>query len=126
MYKINQDIRHRRLIFFAQAPATSSSLWFDTLVKVQVSPTANATVVARWRAPGVYLTEADFVPGDGGAEDDGALVTVLYNATADASSLAIFDAADLSLLSASPLGRAVPFHAHGVVCPRGVACYSNP
>ena len=84
--------------------------------------------MARWSAPNVYLTEADFVPGPGAAqqEDDGVLMTILYNATADQSSFATFNATDLSLLSNSPLRRVVPFHAHGIVCPKGEECFSNP
>ena len=111
--------------FYAIAPADDSSQWFDTLVKVRVAPTTKAEVVSQWSAPGVYLTEADFAP-TGGSEDDGVLIAVLYNSTSDVSSLAIFDAKDLSLLSASPLDYVVPFHAHGIVCPKGEACYSNP
>ena len=80
--------------------------------------------------PGIYVTEADFVPRtertDAHAEDDGVLLSVLYNATADESSLGVFDAASLDLLDVYPLGGVVPFHAHGIVCPAGRSCFTNP
>ena len=55
---------------------------------------------------------------------------MLYNATADESSFGVFDAKTLTPLSMWPLGAAVPFHAHGIVCNRGAEggqrCFSNP
>ena len=43
-------------------------------------------------------------------EDDGVLLSILYNATSDSSSVGIFDAKDLQLLLQYPLSFAVPFH----------------
>lgn len=74
----------------------------------------------------MYLTEADFMPQEGGAEDAGALLAVLYNATSSLSSLAVFDAETLQLRSQASLGGVIPFHAHGIVCPKGLKCISNP
>jgi hypothetical protein len=75
------------------------------------------SVAHRWHQEGVYVTEADFVPrqGDGAyAEDDGVLLSVLYHADTDSSSLAVFDAKDLSLLASFAIpGGVVSFHAHG-------------
>ena len=62
----------------------------------------------------------------GGAEDGGHLVSVLYNSTSDESVLAVFDAATLHPVMMVPMGMVVPFHAHGVVCPAGENCYTNP
>ena len=62
-------------------------------------------------------------------EDDGLLLTVLYNASADESSFGVFDAKTMTPLSMWPLGAAVPFHAHGIVCAAkggGQRCFSNP
>lgn len=129
--------------FYAIAAADSSSRWFDKLIKVDASGN-EATVVAEWTSPGIFLTEADFVPGWSGAsadsneedsqEDLGTLMTVAYNATSDSSFLAAFDARTLSLIEQWELGGVVPFHAHGIVCPSGSnplfekskGCYSNP
>ena len=97
----------------------------------------------RWRRrgqvvfPGVYLTEADLCRALAAeeaasrrhrdAEDDGLLLTVLYNASADASLAGVFDARTVTPLGLYPLGRlVVPFHAHGIVCLPGEACFTNP
>jgi carotenoid cleavage dioxygenase-like enzyme len=66
------------------------------------------------------------VPELGATEDSGALLTVLYNASSSESSLAVFDAETLQLRSQTPLGGVIPFHAHGIVCPNGRPCISNP
>ncbi len=130
--------------FYAIQPRSLQSRWFDSIIKVDVqnsngtsfcfdslalsalTPVAGGHVVASWSAPDVYFTEADFVPKAGGAEDSGLLLSVLYNATSSESSLAVFDAESLQLRSQTPLGGVIPFHAHGIVCPNGRPCISNP
>jgi len=125
LFKMRPDYR----FFYAIAAASPTSRWFDQLIKVDVESRA---VIQRWSAPGVFLTEADFIPslerqGSGSApEDEGKLVSVLYNATNDASSLAVFDARTLRLVDQYALDFVVPFHAHGIVCMPGQACYTNP
>ena len=137
--------------FYAIAAQSENSKWFDELIKVDASG-EEAAVVASWSSMGVFLTEADFVPGwvagsNGGSgsgggqaatvdEDLGTLLTVAYNSTSDSSFLAAFDAKTLELVAAWDLGGGVvPFHAHGIVCPSGDAnagfdkakgCYTNP
>lgn len=104
----------------------SSSQWFDTIFKADVQA---QTVVQRWHEPGVYVTEADFVPlsAKDVAEDSGLLLSVLFNSTSVSSSLAVFDARDLNLIQLFPLGgQVLPFHAHGIVCQPNVGCFSNP
>jgi all-trans-8'-apo-beta-carotenal 15,15'-oxygenase len=109
--------------FFAIAASSPSARWFDRLIKVSAQ---NRTIVADWAAPGIFLTEASFIPhADAQAEDDGSLVSVVYNATADASALAVFSARTLRLVSWYPLDQVIPFHAHGVTC-RAATCYTNP
>ena len=124
LFKMSDQYR----FFYAIAAAnTKTSKWFDEAIKVD---TKQGRVVARWSAPNVYLTEFDFVPrGNSSAvqdEDDGVLMTVLYNATSDKSSYAIFDAKKMAPLATYDLGRAVPFHAHGISCRKGEACFTNP
>jgi carotenoid cleavage dioxygenase-like enzyme len=129
------------LLRYAIAPLDpSTSRWFDSVVKVDVK---KGSVQSRWSAPGVYLTEFDFLPlrnapdahggaagagaaESGGEEDDGLLLTILYNATSDESSFGVFDAKQLVPLGLYPLGGVVPFHAHGIVCTHGAGCYPNP
>ena len=122
---MNPDYRY----FYAIAPATASSRWFDSLIKVDVSGSTDS-IAAEWGEPGVFLTEASFLPlgeDEEGGEDHGALLSVLYNATKDASFLGIFNASNLDLMDSIPLGGVLPFHAHGIVCPGGgTRCFSNP
>jgi carotenoid cleavage dioxygenase-like enzyme len=109
--------------FYAIAASSPKAKWFDRLIKVSALKRA---VVADWSAPGIFLTEASYVAhANAQAEDDGSLVSVAYNATADASALAVFSARTLQLVSWYPLDQVIPFHAHGVTC-RGQKCYTNP
>ena len=109
--------------FYAIAASSPKAKWFDRLIKVSAPQRA---IVADWASPGVFLTEASFVPHAGAqAEDDGSLVSVAYNATSDASALAVFSARTLHLVSWYPLDQVIPFHAHGVSC-RADKCYTNP
>jgi carotenoid cleavage dioxygenase-like enzyme len=109
--------------FYAIAASSPSAKWFDRLIKVSAPQRA---VVADWASPGVFLSEASFVPhANPQGEDDGSLVSVVYNATADASALAVFSARTLLLVSWYPLDQVIPFHAHGVSC-RDAKCYTNP
>ena len=109
--------------FYAIAASSPQARWFDRLVKVSALRRA---IVADWASPGVFLTEASFVPHAGAqAEDDGSLVSVAYNATSDASALAVFSARTLHLVSWYPLDQVIPFHAHGVSC-RAEKCFTNP
>ncbi len=58
-----------------------SHRFYDSLVKLDVR---NGGLERRWTGGAdVYVTEADFVPRpEGGTEDDGVLVSVVYNSTA--------------------------------------------
>lgn len=127
-FKMNPDYRW----MYAIAPrSTATSRWFDQLVKVDIR---SGGIDKAWSAPGIYLTEFDFAPaGPGSApddEDDGLLLGIVYNQTSDLSSFAVIDAKTLAPLGMYPLGAAVPFHAHGIVCRGegavGKRCFSNP
>jgi len=113
--------------FYAIGIQSNTSAWFDRLVKVDVH---NDTIVRSWSAPNIYLTEFDFVPATNKTtpedEDDGVLISVIYNATSDKSSFAIFNATTLRPMAMYPLEHAVPFHAHGIVCKKGIPCFTNP
>jgi len=124
LFKMDADYR----FYYGIAPSnTSSSRWFDLAVKVD----AKAGRVERsWSSPGVYLTEFDFVPRTNSTspedEDDGVLLTVLYNTTSDTSTFGVFDAKTLNPVASYDMGGVVPFHAHGISCRRGEACFTNP
>lgn len=122
LFKMNPEYRW----FYGISPASNKSQWFDTLFKADAQ---NRNVVRSWHEPGVFVTEGDFVP-TGQDEDDGLLLSVIFNSTSDESSLAVFDARNLALLQTFPFGHGVviPFHAHGIVCTPGNnnRCFSNP
>jgi carotenoid cleavage dioxygenase-like enzyme len=78
------------------------------------------------------MTEFDFVPTateksqNMHAEDDGVLLSVLYNATDDTSLFAIFNASTIEPIGIYPMEHSVPFHAHGIICKKGIPCFTNP
>merc|ERR1711871_1175119 len=113
--------------FYATAASSQQSRWLDSIVKVDVGG-GRDTIAASWSAPGIYVSEADFVPFATAdtTEDDGLLLTILYNVTDETSSLGVLSAKDLELLETLPLGGIMPFQAHGVTCMPGQACFSNP
>ena len=100
------------------------SPWFSRIVKFDAQ---KRTVAAEWSAPNVFVTEADFIPktNTNADEDDGVLVSILYNASSDSSTFAIFDAKTLHMVDSYPLAQVIPFHAHGISC-KGSQCFSNP
>ena len=124
LFKMRPDYQ-----FFYGIAATdaSSSRWFDRAIKVNAKA---GKVVKSWSAPGIFMTEFDFIPRTNGTaakdEDDGVLLSVLYNASSDTSLFAVFDARELVPLKMYEMDAVVPFHAHGISCKRGEACFTNP
>lgn len=120
--------------FYAISPFdTSTSRWFDTIVKYDVT---TGELLASWNQPGIYVTEVDFIPRNKVSsstdviskdeEDNGILISILYDEEKDNSILGLFDAKDLKLLETfSLLGDKISFHAHGIVCTKE-KCFSNP
>ena len=112
LFKMNASFQ----FFYGIAPKQAnpaSSRWFQSVLKFG---SKTRTVLAEWSADDVYVTEPSFIPRrtHGGAEDDGVLFTVAFNATADQSSVVLLDAATLELVEMFPLPEVIPFHAHGI------------
>mmetsp|Transcript_160474 Transcript_160474/g.389749 ORF Transcript_160474/g.389749 Transcript_160474/m.389749 type:complete len:548 (+) Transcript_160474:239-1882(+) len=106
------------------SPVSDDSRWFDRIVKLNAQ---TRTVEKSWAAPGLFFTEADFIPRPGATqEDDGVLLSVVYNETADTSSVVVLDAANVTPIEVYKLPQVVPFHAHGISCPPGQRCWTNP
>eukprot|EP00040_Diaphanoeca_grandis_P029569 m.173432 g.173432 ORF g.173432 m.173432 type:complete len:507 (+) comp31726_c0_seq10:48-1568(+) len=120
-FKMNADYNY----VYAISPSTLGSQWFDKIIKVDVQ---SRKVVAYWTSPGIFVTEASFIPvGTSNDEEDGVLVSLAYNTTAARSSLLVFDPTTLGLIDSYSLGdNIVPFHAHGVSCTPTDGCYANP
>jgi len=119
LYKMNKDYEW----FYAISPTSPTTRWFDRILKIHAK---TGTISASWSSPNVYVSEADFVPSPTATlEDEGLLISIIYNATADSSSLMVFNASSLAPVLEYPLDGVVPFHAHGIVCTHG-ECYTNP
>ena len=123
LYKMDSSYQY----FYAIGITSNISGWFDRVIKVDVR---NDTITHAWSLPDLYLTEFDFVPArkekEGGKEDDGVLFGIAYNQTKDQSYVVMLNATNLFLLGMYPMEHVVPFHAHGIVCPSGIPCYTNP
>ena len=124
LFKMRPDYR----FFYGIAAADAgSSRWFDRAIKVDAKA---GKVVQSWSSPGIYMTEFDFIPRTNGTaaadEDDGVLVSVLYNETSDVSLFGVFDARELTPLELFQMDAVIPFHAHGISCRNGEPCFTNP
>lgn len=122
-FKMNPDYKY---FYGISAKSPDSSKWFDRIMKVNVQ---TGEMENFWDSPGVYVTEADFVPLDdsAGQEDHGILLSVAYNQTAGRSILLVLNAETLSLIDSYPLGNnIIPFHAHGISCTPKQGCFTNP
>lgn len=124
-FKMNPDYQ-----FFYGISITDpiTSRWFDRVIKVSAK---TGQIEKYWESPGIFVTEAGFVPlspdTPGAAEDDGVLISVAYNKTAGRSQLLILDAKGLTLIDSYPLGdQIIPFHAHSISCMPEHGCYTNP
>jgi beta,beta-carotene 9',10'-dioxygenase len=119
-YKMNKNYQ----FFYAIAPESVNSKFFDRVIKVNVQ---TGKIISEYSAPNTFFTEADFVPRPGATtEDDGLLLTVVYDVSTDTSSLSILDAQTLKLVDTYKLNQVIPFHAHGIVCTDSKKCYTNP
>jgi len=109
LYKMNPDYKY----YYAIAPKDlSSSKLFERIIKFDAK---SGDILLEWSAPDIYVMEADFVPRPKSVEeDDGILISLLYNATADATSLGLFDAISMKLVDMYPLENVIAFGAHGI------------
>ena len=84
--------------------------WFDTIVRADVEARSELT----WSEPGCYPGEPVFVAApDAAEEDEGVLLSVVLDATAQTSFLLVLDARDLGELCRARVPHAIPFHFHG-------------
>jgi len=119
LFKMNADYRY----VYGISPKNEASGWFDRLIKMDVQ---KGEIANDWSSPGMYFTEADYLlNANSQVEDDGQLLSIVFNSTSSKSSVAIFNARDLSISQMYDLDIMIPFHAHGVSC-YDETCYSNP
>jgi beta,beta-carotene 9',10'-dioxygenase len=85
--------------------------WLDSIVKADLEE----RTTTKWEEPGMYPGEPVFVarPGDQVAEDDGVLLSVVFDGGAGGSFLLVLDARDLSELARAEAPHQIPFGFHG-------------
>jgi beta,beta-carotene 9',10'-dioxygenase len=101
-----RNTRDYRYAYFAG----SDGGWLDRLVKVDVGDGSRAV----WSEPGCYPGEPVFVRRpDGSAEDDGAILSVVLDASAGRSFLLVLDAGSFEELARAEAPHHIPFGFHG-------------
>jgi carotenoid cleavage dioxygenase-like enzyme len=84
--------------------------FLDSIVKVDTE----TGTAARWHVAGLYPGEPVFVPTpSAGAEDDGALLSIVLDTAKKRSFLLVLDAATLAEKARAEAPHAIPFHFHG-------------
>ncbi|HEY6982441.1 carotenoid oxygenase family protein [Reyranella sp.] len=107
--------RRHRFAYFACNPAGHTMGLQQQIAKVDLE---RGTVTAHDFGPGGYPGEAVFIP-TGGAEDDGILVTLVFDSTTERSAIVGLDARDLGArpLFTARLKHHVPYGLHGFFAP---------
>jgi len=110
--------------WYGTAPIDNTALWMNSVIK---GDNVERKVVATWSEPGVYTTEANFIPRPGATEeDDGVLFSMMYDSNIDQSLVVLLEPKTLKLISKTPIGFVIPYHSHGVLCNAAGKCFPNP
>jgi carotenoid cleavage dioxygenase-like enzyme len=105
-YGRSNERRHR----YVWGVSIADSDWFDRIVKVDVE-TRSAAI---WAEQGCYPGEPVFVPSpQAQAEDDGVLLSVVFDGRARTSFLLVLDAATLAEVARADVPHHIPFAIHG-------------
>jgi carotenoid cleavage dioxygenase-like enzyme len=114
--RIHYEAFHtKRQRYVYGAGNTVEGNWLDDLSKIDVN-TGEAKV---WREPGCYPGEPMFVPRPHPrTEDDGVLLSIVFDSSAGTSSLLALDARDLRELGRAQLPEVLPMAFHGTYLPK--------
>jgi carotenoid cleavage dioxygenase-like enzyme len=109
--RINYGRCSERPYRYAWGVGFGESGWLDKVVKADLEARTTLT----WEEPGAFPGEPVFVakPGNEGAEDEGVLLSVVFDSGTGGSYLLILDAADLSELARAQAPHHIPFGFHG-------------
>jgi carotenoid cleavage dioxygenase-like enzyme len=90
--------------------ANGAGGWLERIVRIDTTDGATLS----WSQPGCYPGEPVFVAHpEAEREDDGALLSVVLDATLGTSFLLVLDASDLSELARAQVPHHIPFGFHG-------------
>ena len=84
--------------------------FLDSIVKIDTE----TGTVGRWHVAGLYPGEPVFVPSPSASgEDDGVLLSIVFDTAKERSFLLVLDAARLAEKARAEAPHAIPFHFHG-------------
>lgn len=90
----------------------------DRLFKFDLSSSATEPV-RHWHVPGCYPGEPVFVPRpEASGEDDGVILSVVFDAGSDSSFLLIIDATSFTEVARAAVPHAIPYGLHGTFAAR--------
>jgi beta,beta-carotene 9',10'-dioxygenase len=114
--RINYGRCHERPYRYAWGVGNGDSGWLETIVKADVERRETSV----WSEAGCFPGEPVFVAHpDADDEDDGVLLSVVFDAEAERSFLLVLDAATLSELARAQAPHTIPFGFHGQFARRG-------
>eukprot|EP00933_Yihiella_yeosuensis_P029430 TRINITY_DN2308_c0_g1_i1.p1 TRINITY_DN2308_c0_g1~~TRINITY_DN2308_c0_g1_i1.p1 ORF type:complete len:539 (+),score=89.28 TRINITY_DN2308_c0_g1_i1:96-1712(+) len=114
--KINPAYAGRHYcVFFGVQFGSNETEGFGSAAVVKRNVCTGETITRQ--QSGYYPAEHEFVPKPQGAEDEGVLVGIVYNSTADTSFVQVLDAQTLNPVAKAPLGLKVPFPVHATWFP---------
>lgn len=108
--RINYGRVNARPYRYAWGLGSDGASFFDRIVLADVEQRTTRT----WKEPGNYPGEPVFVPEpDNPDEAGGVILSIVLDATAETSYLAVFDAATLEEKARATVPHTIPFHFHG-------------
>ena len=108
--RINYGRNSERPYRYAWGVAAGDSGWIEQVVKADLQERTRST----WREPGSYPGEPVFVAApDAEGEDDGVLLSVVFDAGREASYLLVLDARSLDELARAAAPTHIPYGFHG-------------
>lgn len=113
--RINYGRCSERPYRYSWGVGTGDSGWLDAIVKADLTEGTTSS----WAEDNCFPGEPVFVarPGDGTAEDDGALLSIVFDAEQNNSFLLVLDAQDLSEVARATTPHHIPFGFHGQFAP---------
>jgi beta,beta-carotene 9',10'-dioxygenase len=114
--RINYGRCNERPYRYVWGVREDSSGWLDTIVRADLDDGMATT----WAADGCYPGEPVFVPALGATEEDeGVLLSVVFDSRKGSSFLLVLDAASLDELARAEAPHHIPFGFHGQFTTRG-------